>query len=764
MLIGGQDVAHVADEYGDDILTDDELDYLDSQQPDLPDPYETHYANLAEYMDDDELNIIAQKILEWKDVDEESRKDWQERERKGILLLGVSENTEGGASFDGACKVVHPLLAEACVQFQARAMEATWPADGPVKTIIVGDKDDEAAKQSERVQQYMNYQYTQQMPGAYEEQDRMLLRLPLSGSAFKKAYYDPLEGTVVTKFVNGQDFLVPYEATSLRTASRHTHIERMAQNDVRKLQKSGFFVDVDLGLPVISGDGENQETIDEIDATEGKSQDFHEDDQQHTLYECHCYYDLQGFEDVDECDCETGIALPYVITVEKDSMRVLSIRRNWREGDAMRKKRVHFTHYRFLPGFGFYGYGFLHIIGGLSRAATGALRALLDAAQFNNLPGGFKDKDAKIPNGDVAIAPGEWRDVEASADELSKAFFRLPYEEPSRALFQLLGYLDDIGRRFAGTTESVIGDANNTGPVGTTLALIEQGLKVFSGIHKRLHIASGEEYKLVAELNFEWLPEEGYPYQLKEVSAEVFYQDFDGRVDVIPVGDPNIVTSTQRIAQAQSVLQLAERAPHLYDVRVAHRRMLESLRIQNIDEVLPEPKSAVRLGPVEEMQAIISGKPVKAYLDQNHEAHIAVHRMAMQMLPPDMAKMVGPSFMAHIQEHIALAFTLQMQQATGINFMILNDDEEEEVADLPPQIEYKIAAAAGQAAAQMMPQPLPSPEELDAQRKNALTEADINRKDVASQADIDRKDAEALADAERKNEKQEQDLLDRFGL
>lgn len=752
---------------GDDVLTDEESALLAEVFPaeDKPDPNDKFHVNLAEYVEENELNKIATDVLNWVEWDEDSRSKWFEREKKGILLLGVTEETEGGANFDGASKVVHPLLIEACYQFQARAVAELWPPGGPVKADVLGDTTEELEAQARRVERYMNYQYTELMPGAYESVDRMLFRLPLSGSCFKKSYYDPLEEQVVSELIEPNDFIVPYSATSLRTAPRFTHRMRIAGNDMKRMQHSGFYRDVELLEPYSNTDEEqdSEQVRDAIDDSEGRQEvEYAADDNQHIVYECHCYYDLKGFEDKKNGK-PTGIALPYIITVERDSQKVLGIRRNWKEKDAKQKKRIFFTHYYFLPGLGFYGYGFLHAIGGLARAATGALRALLDSAQFANLQGGFKSKDVAIEGGKKPLSPGEFRDADATSEELSKAFFRIPYVEPSRTLFMLLGGIDDLARRFAGTTEASVGEANNTGPVGTTLALIEQGQKVFTGVHKRLHVAQRHEFKIVADLNSEWL-DGSYPYHVKGGSYVVMATDFDDRVDITPVSDPNITSSVQRIAQAQAILQLANENPDLYDRREAHENLLNAMRVPNVESYLQDRDEARRMGPVEEGTAFFVGKPVKAFIDQNHEAHLVLHQSQLDGMTDEMRKgLIGQAVMAHIQQHMAYQYLIQMEMATGIRFSAHMMDDEES-PEIPPEVENQIAVFAAQAVAQMQkPEPGPKAIELSAeqQRKDAQAQAEIARKDKAVEADITRKDMEFIAEQERRLAAEEAALLER---
>lgn len=641
-----------------------------------PEPAQPEFGdNLAEHMEERDLDKIAQIVIERFDYDEQSRKGWQERERKGILMMGVSEETEGGAAFEGSSKVVHPMLAEAAIQFQARAIGEMWPADGPVNTRIIGEITPEREEQAERVKGYLNYQYTEEIPDAFDELDRLLFRLPLSGSCFKKIYHDPLQGGLQAEFIDPAHFVVPYTATNLVKAPRYTHLILTTANDIKKQQVAGFYRDVELAQPN-EGAASDQTVKETVDGTEGRERVDYEGDQRHTVLEQHTDYDLPGFED------PNGIALPYIITVDKDSQKVLAIRRNWREADELMKKRIWFVHYKFLPGLGFYGYGFLHILGSLSRAATGSIRALLDSAAFANMQGGFRSKDCKITAKNHAIAPGEWQETQSTLEDLQKGFFRMPYHEPSRTLFMLLGTLDEIGRRVAGTTESLIGDAANTGPVGTTVALIEQGLKVFSGIHKRVHEAAGREYRMVAEIDRETMPEV-YPYAVPGAEQEVKREDFDERVDVIPVSDPNITSQTQRIARAQATLQLSQAAPDLYNRREAHKRMLSALREVDIENLLPDQSEIPRREPVAEGAAMMTGQPVMVFPDQDHVAHLAVHEQLLRTLPPMLTETVAPAIQAHMAEHYAHIYQQHMQQQMGQEIPPeMDPDQENQAAQL----------------------------------------------------------------------------------
>lgn len=670
---------------------------------------EDFYANLAEFIDEAELSKIAADVIQWVRWDEDSRKDWTEREKRGIRALGISDRTDGGADFEGASRVTHPLLMEACVQFQARAIAELWPPTGPVKTAILGDDTEEKQEQARRVESYMNYQYTTLMPGAFEEEDRLLFRLPLSGSCFKKVAYDPVERQVVARFVEPADLIVPYGASDLRSSIRFTHRLYEETDVVRRKQATGLYRKSDKPITWPTENYDYSKIREEIEYVEGRKRVAVTGGERHTTYECYCRLDLPGFEDIDpETGEPSGISLPYVVIVDRDRVHVHAIRRNWAESDDLKRRRLFYVHKYFLPGLGFYGYGFLHAIGGLSDTATGTLRALLDAGSFANLSGGYRSRDSRIPGGTKTPGPGEWVEVDSTAEELAKAFFPLPYKEPSKTLFELLGLIQDAGQRFASTTEAMVGEANNNGPVGTTLALIEQGSKIFSAIHKRLHQANTHEFKLVAELNYEWMPER-YPYDTPEGSQYTLREDFDGRIDVVPVSDPNIVSNVQRIAQAQAVLQLATEAPDLYDRKRVHRCLLEALRVPEIDELMPDVDEVPRREPIEENMALLLGKPIKVFPDQEHQAHQIVHEAWFMSLPPQYQQMLQGAYMAHMAEHLAWLYRVQMQGAMGMALpppMTLGQtgEEIEAMPEMPPEVDYQMSVMGAQAAQIMLAQ------------------------------------------------------------
>lgn len=736
-----------------DLLTDEEQAQLDELFP-KPQLDNDHYANLAEIIPENELGHLATQLLDDIEEDEESRKDWQYRERDGIRLMGISENTVPGADFAGASEVTYPGLIEAAIQFQARALAEFWPPDGPAKTVVLGEQTPEKQAQGDRVEGYLNYLCTEAMPGAFEETDRMLFRVPLSGSAFVKYCYDPLEDAIVKRFIKPQHVIVPYEASDLRN-SPHTCVLFYTQNDVKRLIANGYFRDMpNLSPPSDETAQVSQILTDEEDDVDSKERvSFGDNDSRHVFFERYCFLDLPGFEDVDERGEPTGVMLPYVVTIESESQQIAAIRRNWRPDDPMRRQRVYIVHHRYLPGVGFYGIGLYHILSDIVRANTGALRALLDAAQFATLQGGFRSRDVRMKNADKPITPGEWRETESTSEELAKAFVQLPYKEPSKTLFELMQFLDEVTRRIAGTTEVAVGDAPNNAPVGTTIALLEQTQKVQSGIHIRLHNSMKQELRLLAELCHEYLPDE-YPYDVEGESRVIKATDFDGRIDVIPVSDPNVVSSTQRIATAQAQLELATNSPDLYDRRAVHERLLRAMRVPHHEEILPDQSEVPHRDPVSENMALQMQQAVQAFPDQDHQAHILVHQQWLAGVPEDMRQMVEAAAMAHIAEHYALQYQIQMMQAMGLNQM---------PQQLNPQDEAVLTQMAAQAAQLMQAQPQPDPDMLavsrEQDRKDEQALADIRRADAEAEADIIRSDAEAIARMQRDVVEQENRIL-----
>ena len=695
------------------------------EEEEFVNPYETdHYANLAENLDDDKLSAISSDLLNKYENDKASRKDWEDQYSKGIKMLGVISE-ERDDPFPGASGVHNPLMAEAATQFQARAIAEMFPPGGPVKTQIVGKVTEEREKQAQRVQEFMNYQITQLMPDYFSELDQMLFNLALAGSSFKKVYYDTTTDQVCAKFIPAEDLVVSYSTTELDTSPRYTQIMKLTTNDVKKYMKTGFYRTVKLTDATDMGEESRiQQTLDEIDGMSGGGSN-----QTRQVLEFHVDYNLGNDED--------DIELPYIITIDRSTSQILAIRRNWKEDDKLQKKRVYFIHYKYLPGLGFYGFGLIHMIGGLQHASTGALRALLDSAAFANLNGGFKAKGARIEGGDITVSPGEWVEVEAYGDDLRKSFIPLPFKEPSPTLMQLLGILTESGRRFTSIADAMVGDAASSAPVGTIVSQIEQGSKVFSAIHKRLHMAQGKELKLIGELNGEFLDNE-YPYEIIGDEKMVRRKDFDGRVDIIPVSDPNIFSAAQRIAMAQTELQLAQSAPQIIDVRKAYERLIRALNIPEPEELLLAEIDPKRMDPVSENMAVLNGKPIRSFMDQNHTAHLAVHQQFLS--DPRFGgnkqaqqAILGP-MLAHMAEHLAYQYKMAMQsmgQQAGMQMQIPNIDfkeKDEKQEDLPPEVENALAQFEAQSAQMLAQSQPPTEEQVKQQQQNAKDQAELQIK------------------------------------
>ena len=676
------------EEIGDDVLIGDpELDNVE-------DIDSTFDANLAEDMSDKELNNSASELISYYNNDREARSEWEDRYKKGLKTLdpdGGMEESEDERASRGLSIVVHPMIAEAATQFNARAIAELYPSGGPVKTVIIGDPNEELEEQARRVREYMNYQITQEMPEYFPDLDQMLFHLPLVGQTFKKVWWDSTMDRQCSQFVKAEDFVVAPESKDLYTSPRYTHVIRIPKNDYNRYVQSGYYLPTDDKGGDIDPSGD---TIGEIEGVDQYGDDSQ--DQVMTLLEMHVYH---NFEDEIDDDDDNAVGIPYVVTVDYDNESIVSIRRNWREEDDMKKRRDWFVSYKFLPGLGFYGFGLYHLIGGLGKAATGSLRALLDSAAFSNMQGGFKLR-GRVSGGEVQVNPGEFVDLDATVDDVNKAIMPLPFKEPSGALFNLLGFIVDAGQRFASTADLNVGDVNPNAPVGSTVALIEQGSKAFSAIHKRLHYAQGQEFKLIADLNAENLPEQ-FTFSLIGSSSEIMAADFNDRIDILPVSDPNIFSSAQRIAQAQAILQMAQSAPEMHDMYAAYKRMYEAIRIPNIDEILKKPEDAPRLDPIDENMAIMYGKPIRAFIEQEHEAHIAVH---MQFIKdPSLAGNAGaaamqPILIAHIAEHVALLYRSRMEASVGVPLPPVPDfaDKDYKVQDINPELDRLISQRAAQ--------------------------------------------------------------------
>jgi hypothetical protein len=710
--------------------------------------------NLAEVLDDRELNTIAAELTSSYEEDLDSRDDWFQTYSEGLELLGINSDSRS-QPFAGASGVHHPILAEAVTQFQAQAYKEMLPAGGPVDTEVLGITDNAKMEKANRVKNFMNYQITYKMEEYDPEMDQLLFYLPLSGSAFKKVYYDPALGRAVARFVKSEHLVVPYYAVDLLTAPRITHVIHMNENELRKLQLSGFYKDTDMMSPTSNPD--LTEVDDKIDELQGLTRTI--SDEEFTLLEMHVNLDLEGFEDVDANGEETGLALPYIVTICKDNNKILAIRPNYSENDPMRKKTEYFTHYKFLPGLGFYGFGLIHMMGGLTKSVTSILRQLIDAGTLSNLPAGFKSRGLNIQRHDDPLQPGEWRDVDAPGGRLQDAFLPLPYKEPSGTLATLLGSLVDSGKRFAATVEDPTGDGNSEAPVGTTVALMEKGQRVMSAIHKRLHYAQRCEFKILKRVFGEFLPPE-YPYQVQGASENVFKEDFDSSVDVIPVSDPNIFSMTQRITLAQTQLQMAQAAPQLHDLRESYRKMYLALNIKDIDALLPPEQEVPPRDPISEQQMVLTGNPIKGYEFQNHEAYIAAHSAFLQNPMVQQNPVATQAIGANIQEHQAMLYKLQIEQAMGQPLPEIQDGQ------MPPEMMNEIALMAqaatqqvtGQAQAMAAAMQTPDPQRQMFEQQLQLEREQLMQKEGDDQRDSQLAAMKAELDAQIKREKIEADL------
>ena len=622
---------------------------------DQPNPEEGHDSNLALYLSDEDLDSISIELMTAIEEDKSSRQDWETQYTKGLDLLGFKYE-ERTRPFRGASAVTHPVLSEAAVQFQSQAYKELLPANGPVKTSIIGQSNEQLEEQAQRVRDYMNYQITYVMKDYETETDQMLFYLPLAGSAFRKIFYDSTEEKARSQFVPAEDLVVPYCASYLDDAERVTHIIKMNEIELKKKQIFGMYRDVDV-RPF----NEDDQVQDKYDQLEGvKSKGYTSD--MYTLYESHCYLDLPGYEDPD------GQKLPYIVTVDESSNKVLSIYRNYEQGDPLRKKKAYFVHYKFLPGLGFYGFGLIHMIGGLSRTATVALRQLLDAGTLSNLPAGFKARGIRIRDDDQPLQPGEFRDVDAPSGTIQGSLINLPYKGPDQTLFALLGFCVDAAKRFVSVADSKIGDAqvNQNAPVVTTVALMERGTMVMSSIHKRLHNSQKQEFQLLAKTFQLFLPPV-YPYSVGNVNPAIKQQDFDERIDIIPVSDPSMFSMSQRIAMAQTQLQMAQSAPEIHNIREAYRRMYVALRIPNIEQILPEPQQPQPMDPGMENANSMRNLPLQVFPGQDHMAHIKAHQiyMSSNLVKNNMAVLMV--LQAHIQDHISALANEEIQASAQQN-------------------------------------------------------------------------------------------------
>ncbi len=690
------------------------------------------YGDLTETLEDEELLQIGNQVIDNFQADKESRSEWESMFERGFDLLGLKLE-QGSEPFEGACTAVHPLLIESAVKFQSKASQELFPASGPVKANILGTATPEKEMQANRVQNFMNYQVTEQMPEYFEEFERMLFHLPLIGSAFKKIYYSSTLKRPVSEFIPIDQFYVSYYATDLRNADRYTHVIYRSPVDIQKDINAGVYQDVDLPTPSQSGITSFAEKIDTI---LGFNPDY-DNDPQYVLLEQHCFLDIE----------DEGEALPYIVTVEQDSRQVLSIRRNYEQNDPNRQKRSHFVHYRFVPGFGFYGLGLIHFLGNLTMSATAAMRSLIDAGQFANLPGGFKAKGVRMVGDNDPISPGEFKEVEATGIDLSKAIVPLPYKEPSSTLYQMLQFVALTGQKFADSTEQVISDAASYGPVGTTMALLEASSKFFSAIHKRVHKSQKDELRILASINYDYLPNE-YPYDVPFESRSIFRADFDGRVDIIPVSDPNIPSNAHRMMLANMALQMAQQSPPgMFNLEALNRTILHAANMPNLEQILPPKIEPQAMDPVSDIMAATKGIPIAAFAGQNHDAHIQT-KMAYLQDPMNGANPImgrlRPILEANIQEHSVMKY---QEQVAGVTQQLMQQAGPE-AAQNPQVIEMITAQAAQQVlnANQAMGM-AQSPE----QQLVALEQAKVE----LEKQKIDKDTAISAADMELKNKKLE---------
>ena len=707
-----------------------------------------HYDNLVDFMDQSELDTLGSELVGLYKADHESRSKWEESYVKGLDLLGMRfENRT--TPWDGACGVFHPLLSEAVVRFQSQTIMEIFPASGPAKTAIVGALTEQKVKQAERVQEYLNYLMTTKMTEYRTETEKLLFSLPIAGSAFRKIYFDQTLGRPCSMFVPAEDFVVNYGTADLETAERCTHVMKMEANDVLKLQQSGWYADIELPAPA----PDTTEIAEKYDKMTGFTPNY-EVDQRHTLLEMMVNVDLAGFEDLEDNE-PTNIGLPYIITVDKSSNIILSIRRNWKEGDDLKIKRQHFVHYQYLPGFGFYGFGLTHMIGGLTKSATSLLRQLVDAGTLANLPGGLKARGLRIKGDDSPIMPGEFRDVDVPGGVIKDNITFLPYKEPSAVLHQMLQEIVEDGRRFASAGDVKAADINGEAPVGTTLALLEREMKVISAVQARVHASMKEELRILSTI----VAEEGptaYPYESDEQA--VTSEDFDDRVDIIPVSDPNAGTMAQRIMQYQAALQLAQQAPQMYNLPLLHRQMLEVLGIRDADKIVPNEDDMKPTDPVSENMNIIIGDPVKAFIYQDHEAHIKIHLAAVNdpqiaeklNLSPD-AQIKQAAMNAHIAEHVAFQYRQDIERELGTHLppvdSTLPEDVETRLAKLVVPAEEQLTGKAIQRAeAEQMAAQAEDPVLQLQKQELALEDKKITAK---TQVDLAKIDADLTETAER---------------
>ena len=701
-------------------------------------------SNLAEHIDDGILQELGSKLVGDYNGDKDSRSEWEETYTKGLDQLGlkIEERTTPWA---GACGVFHPMLSEAVIRFQSQSITEMFPAAGPVRTKIVGKITEEKEKQSQRVEDYLNYLLTHEMSEYRTETEKMLFSLPLAGSAFRKVYFDPSLNRPSSIFVPAEDVVVNYGASDLETCERATHVMRKSSNTVRKMQVNGFYRDVDIP----DGSQKMSDITKKYDEITGES-DTYNYDQSHTILEMQVDLDLEGFEDTDSSGKQTGIAIPYVVTIDYPSGIILSIRRNYYEDDSAKLRRMHFVHYQYLPGLGFYGFGLIHMVGGLAKSATSILRQLVDAGTLSNLPGGLKARGLRIKGDDTPIMPGEFRDVDVPGGAIRDNITFLPYKEPSGTLYQLLQNIVEEGRRFASMSDMKISDMNNQAPVGTTLALLERNQKVMSAVQSRLHASMRKEFDILVGIVKDFT-DPSYPYETDE-GEDIKAEDFDNRVDVLPVSDPNAATMAQRIMQYQAAMQLAQSSPDMYNLPELHRQMLNVLGIEDVEDIIPDVDDVKPVDPVTAVQNIITGKPVKAFIDQDHDAHIAVVTSAQQ--DPAIQQLVGQSpnassilaaGSAYINEHLSMQYRKEVEREMGIELPPQGEP-------IPADVEKRISSLVAEAAKRVLgtSQAEAEQQRVQEQLKDPLIQAkerEVAIKEAQAKAKMDIDEGRLLLDA-----------------
>jgi hypothetical protein len=702
-------------------------------------------SNLAEEMDEGQLSSLASELLEDYENDINSRKEWLTTYVNGLKLLGLNYE-ERSEPWQGACGVTHPLLMESAVKFQSETIMETFPAAGPVKTVILGKETIEKNEASVRVASDMNYELTEVMREYRPEHERLLLSLCLSGNAFKKIYFDPSMDRQTAVYIPAEDIIVSYGTSNLESAERVTHRMRKTQNELRRLQVAGFYRDVDLGEPIV--------IMDEVEKQKAKDQGFAASvDNRFQLLEMHVDLDLDGYADEDEDGNATGIALPYVVTMEKGTNTILAVRRNWLEDDKLKARRQHFVHYGYIPGFGFYYFGLIHLIGGHARAATSLIRQLVDAGTLSNLPGGLKARGLRIKGDDTPISPGEFRDVDLPSGAIRDNILPLPYKEPSQVLAALMDKIVADGQRFAATGDLKVSDMSSQSPVGTTLAILERMLKVMSAVQARIHYSMKQEFKLLAAIIRDNTPDE-YDYEPETGGRKAKRSDYD-MVDIIPVSDPNASTMSQRVVQFQAVLQLSAGAPQIYDLPYLHRQMISTLGVKNADKIVPDKTDMKPVDPVSENMNIMNGKPVKAFLLQDHEAHLGVHMAAMRdpkimqiMGQNPQAQAIQAAAMAHIMEHVAFQYRKEIEKQLGAALPPMQEEGiEAEDRTLPPEIEVQLSQLAAQAAAKLLQKNSAEAQQQEAQQQSQDPLVQMQQKELQiKESEVQRKAAKDQAD------------------